>query len=85
MSGYTSEIEMKTKVTAHIHDRVFSLIQEAIDKGVIQECEPTKDIAILANQSGRTANQVSSNRMRVNSKKQNAEKIQIRPIRILRA
>ncbi|QFS51184.1 hypothetical protein GXM_10387 [Nostoc sphaeroides CCNUC1] len=45
----------------------------------------TKDIAILANQSGRTANQGSSTGMRVNSKKQNAENIQIRPTRIKRA
>ncbi|MBD2629678.1 hypothetical protein [Trichormus variabilis] len=33
---------MKTKVTAHIHGRISPLIQEAIDKGLIEECNLTE-------------------------------------------
>ena len=47
MSKCISENQKKTKVIAHIHDRVFSLIQEAIDKGVIQECKPTENNTYL--------------------------------------
>jgi hypothetical protein len=38
---------MKIKVTAHIHGRIYPLIQEAIEKGVIEECEPTENNTYL--------------------------------------
>ncbi|MDM3846103.1 MAG: hypothetical protein PT118_11280 [Aphanizomenon gracile PMC644.10] len=38
---------VQVKVTAHIHGRIYPLIQEAIEKGVIEECEPTKNNTYL--------------------------------------
>ncbi|MEA5526948.1 hypothetical protein [Nodularia spumigena] len=38
---------VQVKVTAHIHGRIYPLIQEAIDKGLIAECQPTENNSYL--------------------------------------
>jgi hypothetical protein len=35
------------KVTAHIHGRIFPLIQEAVEKGLIEECNRTENNTYL--------------------------------------